>query len=69
MCKEDLITPKARVNQNIEIPKSPTKKNLSEENFPGLGSRKALFRTKGRQSKSSKAVMSVARVLRKLKDG
>ena len=71
MCKEDLNTPKARVNQDIEVPKSPTKKNLSEEKCQGLGSRKALFSTKGRQSKSSKAglVMSVARVLRKLKDG
>ena len=57
--------------QDIEIPTSPTKKNLSEEKCPGLGSRKALFSTKKRQSKSSKAglVMSVARVLRKLKDG
>jgi len=71
MCKEDLKTPKARVYQDIEIPTSPTKKNLSEEKCPGLGSRKALFSTKKRQSKSSKAglVMSVARVLRKLKDG
>ena len=71
MCKEDLKTPKASVYQDIEIPTSPTKKNLSEEKCPGLGSRKALFSTKKRQSKSSKAglVMSVARVLRKLKDG
>ena len=54
--------------QDIEIPTSPTKKNLSEEKCQGLGSRKALFSTKGRQLKSSKAVMSVARVLR-MKDG
>ena len=78
MCKEDLTTPKRRIYQDIEIrtrreitPTSPTKKNSPGEKCLGLSPRKALFSTKGRQSKSSRAglVMSVARVLRKLKDG
>jgi len=75
-CQEDLKTPKARVSEDIKVPISPTKKYSSEEKCPGLGSRKALFNTKAngskeRQSKTTKAglVLSVARVLRKLKDG
>jgi len=72
--QEDLKTPKARVSEDIKVPISPSKKNSSKEICPGLGSRKALFNTKGtkgRQSKTTKAglVFSVARVLRKLKDG
>jgi len=72
--QEDLKTPKARVSEDIKVPLSPSKKNSSKEICPGLGSRKALFNTKGtkgRQSKTTKAglVFSVARVLRKLKDG
>jgi len=71
ICQEDLKTPKARASEDIKVPISPTKKNSSKEKCPGLGSRKALFNTKGRQSKTTKAglVFSVARVLRKLKDG
>jgi len=75
-CQEDLKTPKASVSEDIKVPISPTKKYSSKEKCPGLGSRKALFNTKakgtkGRQSKTTKAglVLSVARVLRKLKDG
>jgi len=75
-CQEDMKTPKARVSEDIKTPTSPTKKNVSKEKCTGLGSRKALFNTKskgtkGRQSKTTKAglVLSVARVLRKLKDG
>jgi len=69
--QEDLKTPKARVSEDIKVPMSPTKKNSSKEKCPAFGSRKALFNTKGRQSKTSKAglVFSVARVLSKLKDG
>jgi len=71
ICQEDLKTPKSRVSEDIKVPISPTKNNSSKEKCPALGSRKALFNTKGRQSKTAKAglVLSVARVLRKLKDG
>jgi len=71
MCQEDMKTPKTSVCQDVKIPISPKRKNSPEVKNPGHGSRKALFSTRGRQSKSSKAglVMSVARVLRKLKDG
>jgi len=69
--QEDLKTPKARVSEDVKEATSPTKKNSSKEKCPALGSRKALFNTKGRQSKTTKAglVFSVARVLSKLKDG
>jgi len=71
ICQENLKTPKARVSEDIKVPTSPTKKNSSKEKCPAFGSRKALFNTKGRQSKTTKAglVFSVARVLSKLKDG
>merc|ERR1719481_735604 len=71
--QEDQLTPKmgVSVDQDGEMP-SPKKKLLDKKKTTVPSSRKALFTTsKRRQSKSKKAglVMSVARVLRNLKNG
>jgi len=72
LCQEDLRTPKAAVKEDTEVTK-PEKIKKSEVNSRGQMSRRLVFSTKpkARQSKTKKAglVMSVARVLGRLKAG
>jgi len=68
--QEDLKTPKADVKEVVEVFK-PEKIKNSEVKSRGQISRRLVFSTKAKQSKTKKAglVMSVARVLSRLKAG
>jgi len=70
--EEDINTPKNAAKQEMEVSK-PEKKNILALKFDGYSPRRSLFssKSKAKQSKTKRAglVMSVARVLGKLKAG
>ena len=70
--EEDINTPKNAAKQEMEVSK-PEKQNILALKFDGYSTRRSLFssKPKAKQSKTKRAglVMSVARVLGKLKAG